>query len=368
MSARISTLGRQWVPVSGGSCDLRMGYDALDQAAPLFDDAVGKARRCMVVQDASLDEGVRERLRRQLVDADFDIRWYVASIEDAGTIDEAYRLYKAMACERITGEDLCCAIGNADVISLASGVCAGWCDGVSLVAIPLNEVALLEGALIPRSLDADGLRSMVHTPASVRHVLLDYDLAYSEWESEASRYTRALMVSAAMTGSERSFSELWDNAGAIANGDEDAYTNQLVETAKRRGQTISSAAVAIRQSLEYGKTFMNALGRITENALPDSLLLAEGMRFCARVSVSQGKLSMDDMLAQDELLASLGLGEAACDIEPQKMVEEIRHELLLRGNRTMMLVPYAIGQVRYLSVSDDLLMQHCEAWCAAHSA
>ncbi len=368
MSARISTLSKQWLPVSGGSCDLRMGYDALDQAAPLFGDAVGRARRCMVVLDESLDKDIKERLRRQLVYADFDIRWHVAKAAHAGCVEEAQRLYEAMAREHITGEDLCCAIGGAEVLSLASFVCAGWCDGISFVAIPLNEAALLEGALIPRSLDAGGLHAMVHVPASVRHVLLDYDLACSDWETETSRYARALMVSAAMTGSERSFSELWDTASAIANGDEEAYATQLIETAKRRGQTISSAAVAIRQSLEYGKTFMNALGRITGNELPESLLLAEGMRFCARVAVSQGKFSIDDMLAQDELLDTLGLEEVSCEVDSQRLAEEIRQELLLRGNRTMLLVPYAIGQVRYLSVSDDLLLEHCEAWCAAHCA
>ena len=49
MSASRVSLSRQWVPVAGGSCDVRLGYDALSEGSSLFKASVGKPRACMAV-------------------------------------------------------------------------------------------------------------------------------------------------------------------------------------------------------------------------------------------------------------------------------------------------------------------------------
>lgn len=367
MSSAVPALRRQWIPIAGGSCDVRMGYGALEQASAVFRAAVGHPRRCIVLIRSSCDEGLCELMRRQLVDAGYEVCWYQLADDAPRTLDEAHRIAMAFAQHRITGDDLCCAVGDADVLSLASWVCGMWCGQTNLVALPVDEIALLEGALIPRSLDVSGLAEMVAAKSSVRHVLLDYDMVLSDYDDEASRYARSLMVAAAMSGSERVFSELWDRTDAISQGDEDAYVTQLLATAKSRGQAVSSTAVAIRQSLSYGQNFARALMRITDGQYPKSALVAEGMRFAARLSVGLEKLLVDDMLAQDELLEALGVGTFLCDVAPQDLVNALKQELFLRSNRFMLLVPFAIGRVRLATIPDDLLIEHVTAWCGAHA-
>lgn len=371
MSAKVSMLSRQWIPMAGGSCDVRMGNDAIEQSGSILAGSVGRPRACMVVTNTMADTTQTEVLRRQLVDAGFAVHWHTPVCERVRTFDAASELAASLASHDLTGDDLCCVLGDADLISMVSYVCGSWCDGMTLIAIPTDELALLEGALVPRALDVAGKPRMVSVRACVRHVLVDYGVMLSEPSSEVAQHLRALMVSAAMAASEREFSALWDRAELIMADDIEALTTQLMATAKARGQIASSTAAATRQSLAYGQTFARALGallRDSESCPPASVLLAEGMRFSARISVMLNKLSLDDMLAQDELLDALGIGSVTCDVSAEMLIEALRHERFLRTNRFMLLVPMAIGRVRLTTVEDSLLTEHVQAWCAAHAA
>lgn len=368
MSAALGTMSRQWIPMPGGSCDVRMGEGALEQGSKVFRNSVGTPSRCVAIVREDEDAGLVEELRRQLVDASYEVSFHTLAHGEVRTLEEASRLFGYLASVHATGDDLCCALGDADVLSLASYVSSAWCGGMSLAVVPTDEIALFEGAFVPRGLMVSGLDNMVTTRPYARHVLLDYALAVSALDSEPSCYARALAVSAAMCGSERVFSELWDRADLIMAGDEDALTAQLMATAKARGQAMSSTAAAIRQSVDYGRNIARAIAHASNTQMPASALLAEGMRFAARLSVGLGKLSIDDMLAQDELLQTLGLGTVSCSIEPQAFLDALKEERFLRTNRFMLLVPLAIGRVRMTSVDDDLLVEHASAWCAAHAS
>lgn len=365
MSAR-PILKRQWIPIVGGSCDVRMGYDALEEASSILASSVGKPKRCVGVLGEATSADLRERLRRQLVDAGFEVSWHEMVGEHVRTLAQANQLAQTLLACRLTADDLCCALGDADLISVASHVCATWCGGVSLVAVPTSEVALLEGALHPRSLDVGDATCMVAVRPQARRVIFDDDLALSPVDSEEGRHLRALMVAAAMAASERDFSALWDRAEALMADEVDALTTQVLATAKTRGQMSASTAVAVRQAMGYGQLFARVVARLVDGPVAHSVLLAEGMRFAARLSVALDKLSVDDMLAQDELLEALDIGVATCSVDAAQLVRELKRERFARTNRFMLLVPLAIGRVRLMSVPDDLLAEHSAAWCAAH--
>ncbi|MDO4538418.1 MAG: 3-dehydroquinate synthase, partial [Coriobacteriales bacterium] len=268
--------------------------------------------------------------------------------------------------EQITCDDLCVAIGDARLISLAAYVCNSWCGGVALEAMPLDEVAFLEGALIPRALDVGDKTQMVDVRPNVHHALLDLSLAVSPVDSEAARYARVLMVGAAVIGSEREFSDLWDSADALMADDPEVLSERLFSAAKIRGQTIASTALAVRQAIDYGKVFASAIEQLTHGACAPSVALAEGMGFAARLSVAQEKLELDDMLAQDDLFDMLGIGALQCDIDPAELVAALKAERFARSNRFLVALPFGFGRVRMASVEDELLAEHAAAWCAAH--
>lgn len=360
------TLKRQWVPVAGGSCDVRLGYGALDQASTIARDSVGRPRKAMVVALSSSSEDVRELVRRQLVHAGFEVCWHLLPNGSVCNMEQAMLLFEDLAQEQMTGEDLCCAAGDSDVLSMVAYVCGSWCGGMPYVAVPTDEVALLEGVITPRALDVAGRRYMVSVQPSAQHALLDLELGMAEAGSEESLHANALMASTAMASSERIFSDLWDHADELAKGDEEVRLTQLLATAKQRGLTASSTAAAIRMSLDYGQSFCHALARVAKDDVARSVRLAEGMRFCARIAVALDKLSIDDMLAQDELLQSLGVGSAVCDVDAQELADALLQEHYSHTNRFMLLVPFGIGRVRLATVPKELLMEHAQAWCSVH--
>ncbi len=358
-------LSRQWIAISGGSCDVRMGPNALAQAETMLRGSVGRPRLCMAVVPDDMDGRLRETLARQLAAAGFAARWHEVPRAGSRTLDEACRLAGSLGEQGITGDDLCCAFGSEAMLSLASHVSGSWCEGISLVAIPEDAAAFLEGALAPQALDVGDRPYMLWTRPSVQHVLLDYDLVCGQVHDEAVTYARVLMVGAAMCASERDFSALWDSAAELMSGDESSFVDHLIAAAKARGKTLSSTAAAIRQSISYGKDFARALGTLVDARVPESTLLAEGMRFSARLAVAAGKLSVDDMLAQDELLDVVGAGYASCDVDPHQLKEAVRQQRFARTNRCMLPVPFAIGRVRMMTVEDGLMLEHASAWCEA---
>ena len=357
-------LSRQWVPIVGGSCDVRSGADALHAMAKVLKDSVPRPHTCMVVVRAGEEAELLEEVRRQVVDAGF--AYHLCELQmPVRTFDAAGTLAKALMEAGATADDLCCAVGDADLISVASYVCGSWCQGMQVVALPLDELGFFEGALVPRALDVGGVPGMVAVRPAVRHVVLDLDRTLGELDSEPARHARVLMVAAAFGSSEKEFSALWDKAGDIMADDGAALCAQLLATAKARGKLAASTAAAVRSSINYGRSFANACAGLVPGVSFASLL-AEGMRFCARLSVAQGKLDLDDMLAQDELLDVMGVGPARCEVKATDLVEAFRRERLLRSRKLMLELPLAMGRIRLATVDDGMVVEHIHAWCAAH--
>lgn len=365
MSDQIEDVVRQWVSLPGGSCDVRIGTGVLERSGKLFRDTVGTPRRCMVVLQQGTSDDIAEAIRKQVVGEGFQaVR---CELPASATVGAAEDLVGALGEAGITSDDLVCAAGEADLLSVATFVCSSWCGGTPLCAVPLSPVGLLEGILSPRALDAAGAKGMLGVRPCCKRAICDLSVMDMEHDGESSQLTRVLMVATAMCESERDFSSLWDAADGIMAGDVDAWIKAFLQTARGRGHLISSTSLAIRQSLAYGRTFAAALERLCPGAAPLSVRLSEAMRFAGRVSAGTGKISVDDMLAQDDLLSMLGVDQAApVAPEPGELLEALKAERFLRSNRFMLTLPTAIGRVRLSSVEEDVLLEHVSAWCSMH--
>lgn len=365
MSDQTTGVERQWVSIPGGSCDVRIGSGALEHAGKLFRDTVGTPRACLLVLEEGTGEGLAERVRRQLVGEGFEVTRCFLPPE--ASLAKASALVDELAQTGITSDDLVCAVGGSNLLSLVAYVCGSWCGGTPVCVVPLDPSALLEGTLIPRSLDAAGEEGMVGVRPWCKRAICDLDVMDLDAGSEASRLTRVLMVATAMCESERDFSALWDAADAIMAGDLDAWVKAYLSAARGRGHLISSTSLAIRQSSGYGRTFAAALEALFPGQIPLSTRLSEALRFAARIAAGTKKLSVDDMLAQDDLLSMLGVDDvASVSPEPEALVETLKAERFRRSNRFLLTIPAAIGRVRLSSVEDDVLSEHAAAWCAAH--
>lgn len=355
---------RQWVSLPHGSCDVRVGPGATGAVSQALRTGTSVRTRCLLLVEAHATPEWVEEVRRELVDAGNDVT--ITDIDaTAEGLGDAQALFDTLAEVRATSDDLLFALGGIRVLSLAAYVAGAWCGGMRLALMPTDEDALLESVVAPRWLSCAGEPEMVGVEPSAKHAFADLGHMDCDLGSEPSLLARALMVATAVAESEKSFSKLWDAADDLMAGDQDMLATALCDALKSRGHLASSSSLAIRQSLLYGLDFLRALRTCVPGA-PDSTLLAEGLRLAARISCGMGKLSMDDVFAQDDLLEALGLPDLVADIEPERLLGAMREERFRRSNRLMITLPQALGRVRLASVDDDLLREHVTAWCDAH--
>ena len=361
---------RQWVSLPGGSCDIRMGTDLLDEAAPVLKGAVGKPRVGMLLVEEGSDEAACELLRRQLTDAGFEVA-HATSVggSQARTLDAVHAMLRSFGEAGLTADDLVLAVGDVDVLSAASYACAQWCGSIPLVMVPLGQTALVEATVTPRGIDVGARSRMLTLRPATKHVFFDMGLALPDTDepSADALMARVHMVVTAMCDAEASFSRLWDRTDDICAGDKVVLCEQLQDTMKSRGKILSSTALALRQSITYGEAFATALVRLVGPGLAPSTARAEALRFQARLACGDGLFSVDDVLAQDELLDRLELPMLQATVDPDELVAAVREERFARSNRFLLGLPRKLGRVRLAAVSDERIAEHVAAWCASRA-
>lgn len=355
---------RQWVALRGGSLDVRGGKGICGEFAHDLRSAVGRPHDCALVFEAGAPGELVDAIQRDLSDQGFEVRR--AEMPGSGCdLARAAALDELLAASGITADDLVVAVGGLEALSTASFACASWYGGVSLAEVPLDAPAAIVAAPTPRALDLPGLPRAVSQDGSARFSFVDVGAFDVSPRSEPMLHAFALMVAAAVCDGNKAFERLWDATDDLVQGNEQVIMRQILDAAKSRGKVVASTAVSTRQSIVYGTELARALRRLVGPDAPASALLADGMRFAARLAVATGALSVDDMFTQDELLERLGVGTTRAKVDPDALVRELRADRFRRSRRFMLALPRSLGRVRLALVEDDLLAEHASAWCAS---
>ncbi len=362
------TRQRQWVTLRGTSMDARVGAGLLADMAHDIRSVVGKPKACALAHEPAAPAEMIETLRRGLTDQGFLVhKIELEAGEKARSVEAAAKVQAALAEVGITADDLVVAVGDVDSLSVMAFVCPTWCAGVPLVEVPLSLTAAVVAGATPRALSVAGHEAMVGLDAQTRFEICDLDVLCRDANDEDALLAYAFMVATAMSDCEKAVSKLWDRADDIVSGDANALAEQLSETIKSRGKVVASSSLAIRQSIAYGQVFASALRGLVCADVPASAILAESLRFSARLSVGLEDLSVDDMFTQDELLDKFGLGYVEAQVDAAELIDAIKAECFKRTNRLMLPLPRALGRVRLAAVDDDLLREHVGAWCEVHA-
>ena len=367
MSASTSKLVRQWVAMPGGSCDLRVGSDAIEAMGTILKGSVGRPRTCALVKAEDASEEIVERVRRQLTDAGFLVQPVSLPAEGLRTLGGVELLSSALSDAHVTADDLVCAVGSADLLSTCSFVCSSWCSGTPLAHVPLDLQTSIEVTTTPLGIDVGGSPQMFASKLSAKYAICDLSAMDVSPDTTEAVYSRALMATAALCDSEKAVERLWDRAELLVDGDIETLQEQIADTAKSRGHIISSTSIAMRQSVSFGQTFMRALSTLVGEEVPKGLLLAEGVRFQSRIAAATEILPVEEVLMMDELLDLLGLEPVSCEVDADAMVAALKEECFLRSNRFMLCLPRGAGRIRPASVDEEVLREHAEAWCASRA-
>lgn len=363
---------RQWVTLRGSSMDVRVGRGIVADIAHDLKSVVGRPHACALLHAPDVSEDALRELLRGLSDQGFEVLLAeLPSGEKNCDLAHADAVAAELARMHVTSDDLVVAVGHLPELSLATMVCRSWCGGTSVALVPCDLTSAILAGVTPQGLTVAGVPDMLQMDGSARFEICDLDLMGLDEGTDAARenllYARALMAATAMTDSSKAFETLFDATDGLVAGDLNALTEQLTATLRSRGKVVSSTSVAVRQSIAYGQTFVAALSGLVSPDVPRSAMLADALRFCARLSVAAGGLSLDDMFTQDELLERLELGSVECPVDADALFEALRAQRFLRTNRFMVEEPRALGRVRLTNVEEATLREHVGAWCAARS-
>ncbi|WP_028264101.1 dehydroquinate synthase/iron-containing alcohol dehydrogenase family protein [Atopobium fossor] len=357
---------RQSITLPGSSCDMRIGKDALYNMGRELRLLVGKPRKAALICGADVSGDLAEELCRQLSDGGFAAAEAgLPANEHITTLDIAHELFIFLSNEGITADDVLVFAGNEQVAGLASYIASAWCGGMEFAFVPTTALGAVQGITTPPALSATAVSApVVATKARPRMAFCD--LTYMDLTGEEQFQTAlAYAVSTAVCDNTDAFGRLAEKAQKIMEHDEQTIVDQLVDTIKCRGRIEASTSLAIRQSNSYGFIFEAALDHLFDG-IPRALKIAEGLRVNARLSVGLEEADMDLMYSQDALLTSLGIGQIACEVQAQELIDALKAVCFARTNRFLLPLPLAMGRVRYTAVPDELLYEHLQAWCVLH--
>lgn len=366
---------RQSLATRMGVCDMRVGVGATAQLGEALRGVVGKPRRVLVAHSADVPADVVEEARRSLIDTGFEFHQLeLAGGRASRNLDEATRVFEALASHSITADDAIVAVGDAGLISTLVFVASTWCAGTVLAAVPTTLDGMVDVTVTPRALDVSAASEMLLAKGVVRLAVCDPANLPDAPDDPGTLMGRAVLVAGAVTAGETTFSELAVRADGIVAQDADTLVDEVLDITKSRCRVASSTALAVRQGLLLGMGFARAIGRCldaagSQDTPGEGRLLAEGLRIAARLAVAHqekdAEALLDLVFAQDALLERFGLAEVPCDLDADDVLAALRAEELSRSNRFMLALPLDFGRVRLTNVPDDLLYQHLKAWCKA---
>ena len=366
---------RQSLATRMGVCDMRVGVGATAQLGEALRGVVGKPRRVLVAHSADVPADVVEEVRRSLIDTGFEFHQLeLAGGRASRNLDEATRVFEALASHSITADDAIVAVGDAGLISTLVFVASTWCAGTVLAAVPTTLDGMVDVTVTPRALDVSAASEMLLAKGVVRLAVCDPANLPDAPDDPGTLMGRAVLVAGAVTAGETTFAELAVRADGIVAQDADTLVDEVLDITKSRCRVASSTALAVRQGLLLGMGFARAIGRCldaagSQDTPGEGRLLAEGLRIAARLAVAHqekdAEALLDLVFAQDALLERFGLAEVPCDLDADDVLAALRAEELSRSNRFMPALPLDYGRVRLTNVPDDLLHQHLKAWCKA---
>ena len=361
------TIKRQILNFNQHTVDVRMGLEIMDELPRLIASAVGKPRRALLVTS---DAGVAERteeVRRALIDAGFAAQTYapVTSVDvGIASVDAAQGLFGALEEANITNDDLVFALGSYELCSLAAFCARLWRGGCASALMPMGLDGMVLLATEMHPLAAGFVLDAVSFKADPTMVLCDLSLL-PVMEREHLLVGYALMVGAAMAEGKKTWTNLCEQAAALASGDELAVKEALSAAQVARRNVLKSPNPSARHALEYGRTAARALASCVESDTPASVLLAEGMRFEARLAVDAAGLDPELVFDQDDLLFDLGIEEASLTFDAEALANAMREVHARYSNRFLLPLPKSAGMIRLTSVSDEILERHAAAYAAS---
>lgn len=353
-------------------CTVRIGGTLLPSVGADLAQQYPGITRAVLLADQRHGSLFRPAVKTSLTQAGF--RVLDITVPDgraAATVECAHELWSAFAASDIGPRTVLVALGGLSTCIAGLYTAAGYRGGMCAALVPSTLEAMTVAMTLPTAAvdlpDAPGAATALPRPAygwASLDVLTD--------ESAANHQAgRAELVRAALLGVHDELFQMEELADGVCRDDQNALASALALANIARADALALCPadppfIADEQGFSYGTALPRAVAALGADT-PDQRggLLADSMRFEARLGAACGVTPLELVQEQDTLLARMNLSSIAGLPAPDELVAALSDVPGNPAGAIRLCVPTDAGAFTSVDLEPDLVFEHLQARAAS---
>ena len=330
------------------SYTIRIGPGLLAEAAQHLRTLAPNLSRAVLITDRNVEPLYAAPMQEQFQSAGIPACLLVIEPGEASkTISVATRLWEEMLVADADRQTVVVAVGGGVVGDLAGFVAATYARGIRLYQVPTSLLAQVDSSVGGKvGVDLPKAKNMVGAFWQPVGVLIDPATLHTLPERE---YIAGLaeVVKYGMILDADLFVRLEQQAEAIRRRDEEDLAWLIARCCRLKADVVQQderEETGLRAILNYGHTFAHAFETLTGySQLLHGEAVAMGMQCAAELAVRLGRLDAEVATRQRRLLEALGLPVQPLPLDPEQVLEVMRHDKKVSHGRLRFTMPDRIG-------------------------
>jgi 3-dehydroquinate synthase len=275
--------------------------------------------------------------------------------EEYKSLESAVQIYDRLAdmnCERTTP---ILAIGGGVIGDLAGFVAATYMRGVPLFHLPTTLLAQVDSSIGGKvGVNHGQLKNNVGTFYQPRLVLSDISVLNTLPEQQMTNGL-AEVIKYGIIKDKDLFNYVEDNLAELKTLRQEITENVITRCASTKAQIVEKDEkdLGLRNILNFGHTAGHAIETVSEFKVSHGCAVSIGMVAAGMISEKMGAVPAVELNKIKSLIVKAGLPVTLAGLDPQKIIQIMKHDKKNSGGRVKFILPKTIGEV---FISDNIDM------------
>jgi len=351
--------------LGSNSYDILIGSGLLMQTGARLKE-IGFSDKLVIVTDPTVKKLYGDTLKQNLVDSGFEVLLLeVPEGEEQKSLETAGRLYHELTSFYAERTTPILALGGGVIGDLTGFVAATYMRGVPLIQLPTTLLAQGDSSIGGKvAVNHGQLKNKIGAFYHPRLTISDIATLKSLSPRELSDGLAEIIKHGAILD-EEFFSYLEENLDKIKSLDDQVLERVVSRSAEIKAGVVEKDELdlGLRNILNYGHTIGHAIESASELKVWHGEAVAIGMLAEARISNKLGILDKNEVNRLKEIIARVGLPTELPPLEPEKMVQAMKHDKKILQGKIRFALPRTIGEVFITDeVSTSLIEQVLVKW------
>jgi len=346
------------VNTSGSAYEVIVGAGLLREAGTAI-SGITEGTKIALVSDSTVEHILGNQVAAWLAMGGCDVYGLtVPAGEESKTWGTAGLLIEQFAEYGLGRDDLVVSLGGGVVGDLAGFAAATYLRGIRFVQLPTTLLAQVDASVGGKTgVDLPKGKNLAGAFWQPALVLADTStlktLPAREWQSGMAEIAKSAIISG-----EDFMSWLEANAAELAARDAGVTEEAVVRSVRFKASVVSGdeREAGPRECLNYGHTLGHAIETVAGyGVLPHGLAVADGIRFAARLAISEDVADEEFALRQEALLDALGLKPLDQTYDASRLLSAMHGDKKARAGAMRFVLVSAPGEWECRVVADEAL-------------